>query len=85
MAATSSGRPGRPTVIFATHRFIDFGLGSCINGRSSNARKRKDRRSLRAGPVTQHCNAQWVFESSDVCELHNRRRDLQTNTFIDPS
>jgi hypothetical protein len=23
-------------------RFIDFGLGSCVNGRSSNARKQKD-------------------------------------------
>jgi hypothetical protein len=34
-----------------------LGARSCINSRSSNARKQKDQRSFRAGPVTQHCNA----------------------------
>ena len=58
--------------------------------RSSNARKQKDQRSFRAGLVTQHCNAWRVFENSDVCELHDRRRDLFVriyvkNTVIDPS
>ena len=33
-------------------RFIDLGLGSYINSRSSNARKQKDQHSFRAGPVS---------------------------------